>query len=93
MRLVVSAFEKFADRFGVVAFVEAHVLAASGRLGAVDRNAIECGFKKFDVVSVGATDLHSKRNASGVSQHRSLGSQFAAIGRVFACIFPHPEAI
>ena len=58
MRLVVSAFEKFADRFGVVAFVEAHVLAASGRLGAVDRNAIECGFKKFDVVSVGATDLH-----------------------------------
>jgi len=92
MRLVVPTFEKLADRFGVVTFVEAYVLAARRRLRAMDGHAIECGFKKLDVVSIGATDLHSKRHASGVSQHRSLGSQLAAIGRVFASIFPHPEA-
>ena len=92
MRLVVPAFEKLANRFGVVTFVEAYVLAAGSRLRTADWHAIEGGFKKFDIVSVSTTDHHPKRNASSVSQHRSLGSQLAAIGRIFACIFPHPEA-
>ena len=76
----------------VVAFVETDVLPPSCWLRAMNWNAVESGFEKFDVVSVGTTDLNSQGNTTCVSEHRSLGSQFAAIGRVFACIFPHPEA-
>jgi hypothetical protein len=77
----------------VIAFVEAHVLSSRGWLRAVDRNAIKGGFKKFDIVGVGSADFDSQRNAASVSEHRPLGSQLAAIGRIFACIFPRPEAI
>ncbi len=68
------------------------MLAAAGRLRTMDRDAIESSFEKFDVVSVGATDGDTKRNAASISEHRPFGSQFATIGRIFACIFPHPEA-
>lgn len=59
----------------------------------MDWDAVESGFKKFDIVSVSATDRYSKGNAASVSEYRPLGSQFGTIGRIFACIFPHPEAI
>lgn len=87
-----TTLEKLSDVFRVIAFVEAHVLAATGWLRSMDRDAIKGGFEKFDVVSVGATDGHSQGNAASVSEYRPLGSQFATIGRIFACIFPHPEA-
>ena len=92
MRLIVSASEELADVVGMIAFVEADVLSSSCRLRSMDRNAVEGGFEKFDIVSVGATDLHSQGYAACVSEHRSFGSQLAAIGRIFAGIFPHPEA-
>lgn len=88
-----SSLEKRPDGFRVVAFIETHVLMTTRWLRTMDWNAIEGGFEKFDVVSIGATDRHSQRNAASVSEHRPFGAQFAPIGGIFACIFPHPEAI
>jgi hypothetical protein len=42
--LIVSTLKKFPDSFGVVAFVEAHVLATSRWLRTMDRDAVESGF-------------------------------------------------
>ncbi len=87
------ASEKLANVFRVVAFVEADVLVAAVRgLRALDRNGIERRLKKLDVVRVGAAHLNAQRHAVSVGEHRPLGSQFTAIGRVFPGFFPHPEA-
>ena len=69
MRLIVTPAEKFADVLGVVAFVETDVLMPHSRLRAMDRNTVEGGFEKFDVVSVGTTDRHSQRNSACVSEY------------------------
>ena len=55
-----TAAKKLADVFGIVAFVETDVLMAHGGLGAMDRQAVEGGLEKFDVMSVGTTDRHSQ---------------------------------
>lgn len=93
VRLIVTSAKELADVLGIVAFIEADMLMARGRLRAGDCNAIESGPEQFDVVGVGTADRDSQRNAAGVSEYRTLGSQFATIGRIFASIFPHPEAI
>ena len=77
----------------MIAFVEADVLSSRGWLSAVYWNVIKGGFKKFDIVGVGPADLDSQGNSASVSEYRTLGSQFAPIRRVSACIFPRPEAI
>ncbi len=85
--------KKFANVFGIVAFVETDVLLlAAGRLRAFDRNAVEGGWQEFDVVRVRAAYLNAQGNATSVSEQRPLDSQFATIGRVFPGFFPHPEA-
>lgn len=43
----------------MIAFVEADVLSSSRRLRTTDGHTVEGGFEKFDIVSVGATDLDS----------------------------------
>jgi len=90
----VPASEKLAYVFRVVAFVETDVLTAAARgLRALDRNAVKGRLKKFDVMRVGSAHLNAQRHAVSIGEHRSLGSQFTAIGRVFPSFFPHPEAI
>ena len=59
VRLVVPPPEKLADVFGVIAFVEADILSSGCRLRTMDRNTVESGFEKFDIVSVGTTDFDS----------------------------------
>jgi len=85
--------QKLAYVPGVVAFVETDVLmSAAGGLGTLDRNAVESRVKKFDVVRVRAAYLYAQRHAATIGEHRSFGSQLAAIGRVFPGFFPRPEA-
>lgn len=57
-----------------------------------DRGTVEGCLKKFDVVRVSATYLHTQRYAASVGEDRSLGSQLAAIRRIFPGFFPRPEA-
>ncbi len=85
--------KKFANVFGVVAFVETDVLLlAAGRLRAFDRSAVEGRLQELDVMRVRAAYLNAQRNAASVGEHRPLDSQFATICRVFPGFFPHPEA-
>jgi hypothetical protein len=35
----------------------------------MNRRTVEVGFEKFNVVSVGASDRHSQRNAASVSEY------------------------
>ena len=67
MRFVMPSLKKLANRFGVVSFIQTHVLVATSRLRPMDRHVIESGFEKLDVMSVGATNLYTHRNATGVS--------------------------
>lgn len=63
------------------------------RLGALNRNAVESLCEQFYIVGVGTADFDTQRNTTGISENRPLGTQLAAIGRVFAGFFPRPEAI
>ena len=93
VRLIVASLEKLLHVLRMVTFVQADVLTtARCGFGSGDRDAVESRLKKFDVVSVGAADFDSQRDTATVSENRPLGSQLATIRRVFACIFPHPEA-
>src|SRR5690606_30384680 len=94
MRAVVATCEKLADLFRVVPLVEAHVLRMPRPgLRTLDRQAIECRLKKFNVVRVGTTYRYAQRNAASVGENRTFGTELTTIGRVLACIFPRPEAI
>ena len=93
VRLVVTAFEKSLDVLRMVTLIQIDVLAANGRgLWPGDRDAVESRLEKFDVVCIGTADLDSQRDTATVSEDRTLGTQLTAISRIFACIFPHPEA-
>ncbi len=92
--LVVSMLEKLANVFRVVAFVKADMLMpTSGRLRSVNGDAVKSCLQQLDVVRVGTTYLHTQRHTASVGEYRSLRAQLTTIGRVFTCIFPHPEAI
>jgi hypothetical protein len=94
VRSIMPTLEKLANVFRIVAFVQADMLMATpGGLGSGERDAVESRLKKLDVVRVRAAHLHAQRGTTSVGQYRSFCSQLAAIGRVFASIFPHPEAI
>jgi hypothetical protein len=94
VRRVVSTLEKLTHVFRVVTFVETDVLMPTGsRLRARNRHAVESCLQKLDVMRVGTAHLHTQGDAATVGEYRSLRSQLAAISRVFACIFPRPEAI
>ena len=54
-----TAAKKLADVFGIVALVETDVLMSHRGLGLLDRRTVECGFEKFNIARVGATDRHS----------------------------------
>ena len=56
---VMTPFQEFADAFGIVAFVETHVLSSCRWLRAMDGNAVESGLEKFDIVCVGTADRHT----------------------------------
>lgn len=43
-------------------------------------------------MGVRATDDDAQRDATGIGEHRTLGSKLTAIGGILARIFPHPEA-
>ena len=93
VRLVVASLEKLLHVLRMVTLVQADVLATTRRgFRPGDWDAVESRLKKFDVVSVGAADFNSQRDTATVSENRPLGSQLATISRVFARIFPHPEA-
>jgi hypothetical protein len=69
VRLIVTSAKKQADVLGVIAFVEADMLMSQFGLEPMNRRTVEVGFEKFNVVSVGASDRHSQRNAASVSEY------------------------
>jgi hypothetical protein len=94
VRLVVSMLKKIANVFRVVAFIEADMLMPMrGGLRSVNWGTVKSSLQQLDVVRVSTTHLHTQRHTTSVGEYRSLGAQFTTIGRVFSCIFPHPEAI
>ena len=90
---IVPTPEKLANVLGVVRLVETDVLMpAAVWLRTFDRDAVEGCFKQSNVVRVRTAYFNPQRHAATIGKHRSLSSQFATIGRVFAGFFPHPVA-
>ncbi len=66
--------------------------ATTARARPLQWNRTQRRLQKCLVVSVGAGDGNSQRDAAAVGEHRTLHAELTAIGRVFAGFFPRPAA-
>lgn len=93
MRRVTSLAHLQIDRFACVAFIEAKMLRLLWTgLGTLERDSIQCFGDQFLVRHIGAVDRDGQGHTAAINQRRSLHTQLAAIGRVFAGFSPRPAA-
>lgn len=82
------------DRLTGIPLVETEILRGLRcGLRAVDRDAIQSFGNQFLIRHIGAFDCDGQGNATAIDQRRTLHTQFAPVGRVFAVLFfPRPAA-
>jgi hypothetical protein len=79
-------------RVAVVSLVQAQVLWLLTRgLGPANRHAFQSRPGQLAVVSVGAIDGQSDRDALGVGQKAAFDAAFGPVGRIGAAFFPLPR--
>jgi len=89
MSCVAASLKTSADGLGVVAFVRAEVLSTAARgPGATHSQVLKSLTHQRLIVGVRPGNGHRDRHAARIGQHRPLDPQLAAIGGVFACLFP-----
>lgn len=91
VQLISALSHQTFHRLSRVAFVEAEMLpAAAPRTRSRHGNAGQRFLHESLIVSVGSGHRHRQRNATTVSQHRTLDTEFSAVGGVFSGFFPRP---